>query len=70
MLVKKPNKRKQYGTESDVLVVDVMPLIRHIPLGQLSTFQDLLNAAWKRSKCDPIHLKDIEFDKRLPIQPE
>ena len=35
--------------ENDVLVADVMSLIHHIPLGQLSTFQDLLNATWKRN---------------------
>lgn len=33
--------------ENNALVVDFMSLMHGIHQGQLSTFQDLLNAAWK-----------------------
>ena len=36
--------------EINVLVVNVMSLIRRIPIGQLSTFQVILDAA--RKHCD------------------
>ena len=44
------NENHMEPGENNVLVVDVMSLIRLIPMGQLSTFQDLLNAARKHIK--------------------
>ena len=38
--------------ENNVLVVDFMSLIHRVPMGQLSTLQDLLNTAWR-------HIKEI-----------
>lgn len=47
MLVKNLEEKKEEPGENNVLVADFMSLISPIPAGQLSTFQDLLNTAWK-----------------------
>ena len=48
------------GENNNVLVLDIMSLIRRIPMGQLFTFQDLFNAAWK-------HIKGICKFKQIDI---
>ena len=50
----------ELGENNNVLVLDIMSLIRRIPMGQLFTFQDLFNVAWK-------HIKGICKFKQIDI---
>ena len=45
--LKKLEENSMEPGENNALVVDFMSLMHGIHQGQLSTFQDLLNAAWK-----------------------
>lgn len=70
MLVKKPNKRKQYGTWRK-RCISCRRYVTHSPY----TLGSIINVprsfeCYLETKCDPIHLKDTKFDKRHPIQPQ
>ena len=48
------------------LVVDFMSLLRRLPIGKMNIFKDLLQAAWKSSKCICTFQRlDIIFDSYI-----